>query len=346
MKKILLSLAAVAMVGAFAFADGPAVTVNGDISAFTSVNKDATAVNGNMGRVRYYVGVPAGDFVKVNLDVRDDGVGTTGSTLKFDQVYATTDVAKALGLEGVNITLTGGNYENWMANWNAATSTHRARYVEAFAVGHEAVGLGLNMGVDQYATLLTYAGYANGSLSTYKFGLQLGKVLDGLNAIASYSGSMYGTAKYWKVEGGYTFAVGDATVYIPASFLNDMIAKTYSWGSGVKASVAGFTGAVELGSADAKTNALDCLDVHLSYDMKNLGVYAKSFMDPSKKVRGGDFFEAVDLGASYKLGNNKVYLGYVIDAGKAESIMVTDDDSTARAGVTGGGAYLAWRVQF
>jgi hypothetical protein len=132
---------------------------------------------------------------------------------------------------------------------------------------------------------------------------------------------------------------------IPVSFLSEMVGDTMRWGSGVKFMGMGLTAAVEVGSNDVETDVLKTLDVNLAYDaMKYLQVYAKAFMDTREAAV--DFLEAVDLGVRWTVGANKLYAGYVVDVGAAQDIMVTDDDGAARAGVTGGGLYLGWRLMF
>lgn len=321
-------------------------TVNGDLSAIYKFQGDPSVSSANLGRVRLAIGIPVGDFVKVNMDLRDD---TTGDLIMaFNQIYAVTNVSKAFGLDAVALTLTGGNFEYWIANFNAATTQHRTRAVENFAIGGGVNALALDAGFD-FGTILTYVGFPAADEITYKFGFKLGPVVEGLNAALSYSGGTKTAVdySYLKVEAGYALAIGDGmTLTIPGSFLANLETEVNQWDAGVKFVGMGLTAAVEVGSKNIENDFLQAIDFQVKYDVaKELQVFANGYMDASETY-SGDFFEAVDLGVRVTMGANKLFVGYVIDAGAAQAIAVTEDDSAARAGVTGGGLYLAWRVTF
>lgn len=343
MKK-LIALALVLSLCAVGLFAQTAPSVTGDFSAIYKFYGDDMVAGANIGRLRLGVNIPVGDVVTVKMDLRDDL--NTVNYLGFNQVYAVTNLSKALGLDGVALTLTGGKFEYWISGFNAATTAHRGRQAELFTIGSGLPALALDVGFD-FGTFMAYSGFSGDQLA-YKFGFKLGNVVEGLNAWASYSFNTQDTIEYLKLEAGYNLGIGDGmNLFIPASFIANLKAETNQWGSGLKFTGMGLTAAVEVGSNDIEADFLQILDFNFAYDVsKQLQVYAKAWMNPDEAGSSVDFFEALDLGIRFLAGANKIYLGYVIDAGAAQAISVTDDDSAARAGVTGGGLYLGWRVSF
>ncbi len=329
-------------------------TVTGDLSAIYKFEDAASS--SNMGRVRIGVAIPVGEFTTVNLDLRDDTFAN--GFLAFNQVYAVTDVSGALGLDGVAIKLTGGLFEYWISNFQVATTQHRTRAVETFKIGQEVAALALDIGIGDFGTIKTYVGFPNPDEIAYKFGFMLGPVVEGLSAALSYSGGK-DTAdtdgiedySYFKVEAAYSFAVGDGmTLAIPGSFLANLEEEYNQWDLGVKFTGMGLTAAVEFGNTNMENEEfINALDLQVKYDVAEmLQIYANIFTDP---ITGDfdlveEFLEAIDLGVKVTLGTHKVFVGYVIDTDQNNLIGVTEDDSTGRAGILGGGFYIAWRVTF
>jgi hypothetical protein len=312
------------------------------VSGVFSTNYTQSGVN--VGRLRLNVQLPVGDYVNVVMDLRDDT--NVNDYLTFNQVYATTDISGIFGIDVVGINLWLGNFEYWIANWNSATSTNRARFVETFAVGgaDASPDIALDFNVMDLFTLMTYAQF-NGDEGAYKFGLKLGDVVPGLNAIASYTGTTDDSAQYLKVEAGYMLALGDdMSLKFPVNFIADLQAEDQRWSVGVVFDGMGFHAGVGAGTSSLQTNALDVLDVQLSYTIAGVKIYANGFMDPADGAP--DFIEALDFGVAYNLAGNMVYVGYVADLGVEQAIPLMMDDSTGRHGVTGGGVYLASYISF
>jgi hypothetical protein len=348
MKKLLALVMVLALCAGGVFAQAAAPSVHGDFTGIVSAEGDNLGTGANLGKVRVYVAAPVSEFVTFKMDLRDDATSTpAGESLGFNQIYVVTNVSGALGMKDISLTLTGGYWENWMGHFNSATETNRARHMEIFAIGHQPVAAALDIGYASFGKLLTYFGF-DGGFTAYKFGFELGPVVEGLNAIASYSGMNDDSAQYFKVEAGYTFAVGDGmTLYIPANFLDNIKTYTVQWGSGLKFTGFGLLAAVGVGSADVTAAPIDVLDAQLAYSFTDkFAVFANAFTNPGQTGTDDDFFQALDVGVRANLGGNKVYIGYVLDAGKDTAIAVAGDDSAARTGVTGGGIYLAWSTSF
>lgn len=76
--------------------------------------------------------------------------------------------------------------------------------------------VGLDIGVLNYATLLTYASFDDDQFQ-YRFGLKLGDVLKGLNFIVSYGGNKRNTDSYIKSDFGYELMLGDISITVPVN---------------------------------------------------------------------------------------------------------------------------------
>lgn len=76
--------------------------------------------------------------------------------------------------------------------------------------------VGLDIGILNYATLLTYASFDDDQFQ-YRFGLKLGDVLKGLNFIVSYGGNKRNTDSYIKSDFGYELMLGDISITVPVN---------------------------------------------------------------------------------------------------------------------------------
>lgn len=371
MKKLSLALVLLVVALVAAFAAEP--SISGSFSthyAFPGNNSQLA----NIGRLRLKAEIPVGDYVNFVMDLKDDK--NTNNFFRFTQVYATTDISGALGIDPIGLTLTVGNFDQWMSNWNSATTANRSRFVETWRIGgvddikpkHEASttpatldtkatfmggatpDVGLDIGILEYVTLMTYASFDKGDFQ-YKFGLKLGKVVDGLNFIASYSGESTGKDSYIKAEAGYELSLpGDITITIPASFMyvlkyggdDGFKDKSILWASGVKFSGLGITFNVGVGS-EKDAPAPGTLDVNLAYSIAGFSV----FVNPWMSLNGAeDLLEAVDFGVSYGFADTMIYLGYVVDLGNKQDIAVLPDGDSSRHQINGGGLYIATKISF
>jgi hypothetical protein len=372
MKKLSLILVLLLAVGLAAFAGEP--SLSGTFSSQITFDDEAT---GNLGRLRVNVTVPVGDFVTVTLDMRNDNdrndlvdaaytateqkYGVTG--LEFNQVFAVTDISGIFGISDmVGLTLTMGSYECWMSNWNSATSTNRARTVETWAVGgvDTAPDLGLDIGIGSYGTILTYLQtYEASDEIAFKFGFKLGDVLEGLNAILSYTGgkkSSGADVSYFKADAGYTFGFGDGmSLYIPVAFLANLEDEQTFIDFGAKFTGFGLSAGVgaEMNNTPASGDmTFLVLDAQFAYAIMDTGlsVYINMMGDPADLADGGandDFISSLDFGLSYDLAGNMVYVGYVADLADAGTeTMLMMDDSYDRHGVKGSGMYVASYINF
>ncbi len=373
MKKLSLILVLLLAVGLAAFAGEP--SVSGTLG--TQINFDDDGDIGNIGKLRVALAFPVGDYITVNMDLRNDAwaSGTIADTtftdsgtdtvdvgfdlpgyFYFNQVYATTDISGIFGIDAVALKLYTGNFEYWIANWNSPTSTNRARVVETFQIGGSDASpdMALDVGIGSFGTIAAYIETTAGSDTLgYKFGFILGPVVDGLNAALSYSGT--DGISYMKVEAGYTLAFGDGmSLYIPVGFIYDLEGEAMTLGFGAKFSGFGLS----LGAgAKLATNTADeiffsVLDIQLAYAVMDSGlsIYVNAFGDPSDIADGGaddDFLQALDFGLSYDLAGNTMYVGYVAGLGDSDTtVPLMMDDSTGRHGITGSGFYIVNRINF
>ena len=242
MKKLFISLVVfVTFLGA-AFAAEPSIT--GGFSAhyvFPGNNSQKAAI----GDLKFKVEIPVGEYVKFVMNISDGK--NANNYFKIDDVSASTDISGALGIEPVSINLKAGRFGQGMSNDNSFTGGDRFGFVRG---GTDATGrseaknssktkikvpgaaeetefpvatarggtadVGLDIGILNYATLLTYASFDDDQFQ-YRFGLKLGDVLKGLNFIVSYGGNKRNTDSYIKSDFGYELMLGDISITIPVN---------------------------------------------------------------------------------------------------------------------------------
>ena len=242
MKKLFVSLVVFATFLGTAFAAEP--SISGSFSAhyvFPGNNSQKAAI----GDLKFKVEIPVGEYVKFVMNISD--ANNANNYFKIDDVSASTDISGALGIEPVSINLKAGRFAQAMSNNNSFTGGDRFGFVRGatnatgrseaknssktkiklpgaakemeFPVATARGGtadVGLDIGVLNYATLLTYASFDDDQFQ-YRFGLKLGDVLKGLNFIVSYGGNKRNTDSYIKSDFGYELMLGDISITVPVN---------------------------------------------------------------------------------------------------------------------------------
>lgn len=242
MKKLFVSLVVFATFLGTAFAAEPSIT--GAFSAhyvFPGNNSQKAAI----GDLKFKVEIPVGEYVKFVMNISDGS--NANNYFKIDDVSASTDISGALGIEPVSISLKAGRFGQAMGNGNSFTGGDRFGFVRGatdatgrseaknssktkikipgaaketeFPVATARGGtadVGLDIGILNYATLLTYASFDDDQFQ-YRFGLKLGDVLKGLNFIVSYGGNKRNTDSYIKSDFGYELTLGDISITVPVN---------------------------------------------------------------------------------------------------------------------------------
>jgi hypothetical protein len=350
MKKLVLMLFSLLLVGGFAFAQAN-IKISGDIG-YIMKSDDATSDDfaSNMGKARLRIDAAVDDVNAFYLELRNDAA----TDAIFDTKYyrLTTDISKALGIEGVGITTVLGRFEYWMSNWNSPTSANRARKVEytwGANGGDDADGAAaLELTVGK----IKLHGYVNPSTETaaenaWKVGVSSSSLVEGLNFIASYSMDD-STDGYFKADAGYT--TGNIT--IPASFVYRQDDEIFDWGGGIKVANIADIFQVNVGvggkaGGDAVSEqALDVLDIEVYAKItETAALYAKAYTTPTDDTVY-DFLQSIDFGVKNNFGAATFYAGYVYATEEVMQTALCEDDSTGRYGVTGSGLYFAGKVSF
>ena len=240
MKKLFVSLVVFATFLGTAFAAEP--SISGAFSAhyvFPGNNSQKAAI----GDLKFKVEIPVGEYVKFVMNISD--ANNANNYFKIDDVSASTDISGALGIDPVSISLKAGRFGQAMSNGNSFTGGDRFGFVRGatnatgrseaknssktkikisgketeFPVATARGGtadVGLDIGILNYATLLTYASFDDDQFQ-YRFGLKLGDVLKGLNFIVSYGGNKRNTDSYIKSDFGYELMLGDISITVPVN---------------------------------------------------------------------------------------------------------------------------------
>lgn len=240
MKKLFVSLVVFATFLGTAFAAEP--SISGAFSAhyvFPGNDSQKAAI----GDLKFKVEIPVGEYVKFVMNISD--ANNANNYFKIDDVSASTDISGALGIDPVSISLKAGRFGQAMSNSNSFTGGDRFGFVRGatnatgrneaknssktkikisgketeFPVATARGGtadVGLDIGILNYATLLTYASFDDDQFQ-YRFGLKLGDVLKGLNFIVSYGGNKRNTDSYIKSDFGYELMLGDISITVPVN---------------------------------------------------------------------------------------------------------------------------------
>jgi len=362
---VLLGLLALPM----AFAE---VTIGGDVQFFANADQDDTNFASHAGKLRVRINADVDENNTVKLEFRDDGMtwmGTYpvvlvddnavsgGDTSTFDMpedltwkfAYLQTDISGALGIDAVGITARFGFFEEWHALWNAATSWHRSRdlNVEWGTGNGNIAGAALDFDLGMVALKSYFEFDGPDFVNAYKFAASSEEtLLDGLSFIVGYVGYVDGPKGFIHGDAGYSTDIGDISLTIPVSFVYNMEAESFGYGTGVKFGYGMFGVNVGLGTGeggDVSVDFLNYLDAEVMVSpIDNATIYAKAYnhiSDPSG-------FQALDIGAKYAFGAMTFYLGYVYADDDAFTTVVCEDDSGSRHGVTGSAFYLGANLGF
>ena len=384
MKKLFVSLVVFATFLGTAFAAEP--SISGGFSAhyvFPGNNSQKAAI----GDLKFKVEIPVGEYVKFVMNISD--ANNANNYFKIDNVSASTDISGALGIEPVSINLKVGRFAQGMSNGNSFTSGDRFGFVRgatdatgrseaknsskskvkilgaseemelpvATARGGTA-DVGLDIGILNYATLLTYASFDDDQFQ-YRFGLKLGDVLKGLNFIVSYGGNKRNTDSYIKSDFGYELMLGDISITVPVNVryvlktpdklptdpMSGYKEKTFLWATGLKFS--GFGAKFNAGVGSQKSSSsLSYLDFDLEYTIVGLTAYVRPHLS---LIENDDTLEFIDFGLNYTLAGNTFYLGYVLDTGDNKLHKGGKQEIATSAGgpkLKGGGLYIATKIKY
>ncbi len=369
MKKISLFLVLLLVFGTVgAFAQDEGVSFGGNIEYFMTADEDDADAASNIGKARVNMSAPAGEFTSAELDVRTDTLAVMAAkgadmvpTFRINQFYIKSDVAGALGIEGVGINARFGKFEEWMANWNAATSSHRARNkaIETWDIGGapNQGSVAVDVSVPDTVTFKSYVEFASDAygsdvIEAYKLGVTTSAVPN-LNIIASYSGFVAPDTKgYLKADGGYDLALGEGmSLSIPFGLLYNMETEVTGYYTGAKFAYDMFGVNLGIGGtsgADEDGEELDVVDLELMVSPSEIAtLYAKLYTDPlADSDADEELLKSVDLGAKAAVGSMDFYAGYFVAVEDNFETTVVSDDRTGRAGVFGSGFYMGAKLSF
>ena len=415
MKKLGVSLVLFATALSLAFAAEP--SVSGSFSAHYSFpGGKFKSQQAGIGEFRLKVNIPVGDYVKFVMNLRDDK--NANNYFRIKDMYASADISGALGIDPVSINLKVGRFSQSMSNDNSFTNKDRSGFVRG---GTDATGrseaknssktkiklppvlpkktevplatarggtadVGLDIGIMDYVTLLTYASFDDDQFQ-YRLGLKLGDVLKdltkGLNFVVSYGGNNLNTDAYIKSDLGYELKLGDdISITVPLNVryviktgdkpkgfrgasledkadvpIDPMSAYktgTFLWAAGLKVSAFGFKFNAGL-SSQKYASAPGYLDFDLEYTLSKVGLTA--YVRPHLSlIEDDDVLEFIDFGLSYALAGTAgttFHLGYVLDTGENKRHKGGQQEIDASPGAAGsvpklkgGGLYFVTKIKY
>ncbi len=301
MKKLRFVLALVIAI-AFVMPVAADVTVGGEFQWYKSLTGTAGV---GFPKVELNVTGAVDDYNTVKLELDSEG-GDWSGVVAVDDFRLCTDVAGALGVDGVSINTTVGKFDTYFTNWNYAT---RNGYDFYYNYGPWSVGgspddngaLQLDLGFDPITVKVWTDLFNNIMLGvTGAFG--------DLNFFVSYGDATaaLGSGALW-LDLGYALDLGGSSLTIPAHFAYDLGSSTMYYGAGVGFSMdmlnvaAGF---------DGKTGAaIDNVEVDVTVTpVDGLEAWAVALLD----VEAANVFNGLEIGASYGLGALTLGAGYVV----------------------------------
>ena len=333
MKKAIALLAALAVFTSVAFAEaGVSGKLKfGAMGTTSNVTSDLEAVEIN-------VKASVDDYTSVSIQLDSEGTDFTSSNIALDNFSITSNITGALGIEGIDVSLSAGRFGSYFTNWNSVSRTGDElkgsnRYTYMWSLGGSATDLGaaINVGISGFNIQ-----YRQNIASTAFGAAFSGRPVDGLNFIVSYFGNYTDlSAGHIWVDGGYRFEASSAKLNIPVSFTFDQSDSNYTWGSGVAADVDAIH--VSAGVYGTKTNMLSNVIAELSTSMvENADLYTIGYFDAVNSN------VSVDLGCGYNFGALKIEAGFILASANTVSTKVSGGDGS----VTGNGFYTYATLSF
>lgn len=297
MKKLRFVLALIIAI-AFVMPAAADVTVGGEFQWYKSLTGTAGV---GFPKVELNVTGAVDDFNTVKLELDSEGADFNG-TVAVDDFRLCTDIAGALGLDGVSINTTIGRFDTYFTNWNYVTRNGYDFYVNygPWSLGGGPTNDGalqLDLGFDPITVKVWTDLFDNLMVGvTGAFG--------DLNFFGAFGGATadLGAGAIW-VDLGY--ALGDLT--IPAHFVYDLGASAMYYGVGVGYSMDMLSVAA---GVDGKTGAaIDNVEVDVTVTpVDGLDAWVAALLD----IEAADVFNGLEVGASYKFGAMKLGAGYVV----------------------------------
>jgi hypothetical protein len=340
MRKTLILLVVLAVIGAAAFADAP--TFSGEYTWKGNYNADATVAGAVRERVNFDVKVDKFNELNVQWRFENLGTGITSAYLN-NSLYnfkVITDIGAALALP-VGVKLTTGYFDTYFTNWTYYTQSGFDFYYTG-VVGWNNKLVYLGQATTGTAQLDVAAGPVNIHLAQ-----DLGFANTLIGADASFAGIgvyvAYGAYNYKNDTAN--FGKGDLSVELNYG-LPEM--------SGFKASVAPyFRMSLDSAAAIAYTYGLslgaDYTMVHFAAgvqgDAKTAlnNVVADLYLKPIDGLKAGaslymslsapNALEGIDINASYAFGAAKVVLGYVVAGTDKNAISIFGDEFSVANGL-------------
>ena len=353
MKKSLIVLAVLLLVGAYAFAE---VEVGGEFMfGITDLGVSDAASAIPKAELNFSATIDENTTVAVELDV--EGADWTGQAAveddpatadvdesaeympkmhaAVDDFRVTSNLTGALGIDVVDLVVTAGYFDAYHCNWNYVSRSGEEYYYSDEAgtylwAAQPSTSLSANIA-------LSFAGYtlqywqdlAGENMST----AVSGEPLEGLNFLLGYASAFAAVAdgSLW-VEAGYSIDAGPVGLFIPASFTYDLGDSVYGWSSGVAVDYDAYHLGVGVGGSSSGAAFKDCLVEVSTSVVENADLYVIADLDFS----ASSAFQSVDIGGKYNFGAFGLGAGYVAASADDVSTVLWGDCTS----MSGSGAYI------
>ncbi|MDC7228489.1 MAG: hypothetical protein PQJ61_17135 [Spirochaetales bacterium] len=336
MKKSLIVLAVLLLVGGFVFAEAG---VSGE---FTLGASDVFTTDASTSVINAEINITADvdEYTSVAVELDSEGDDWTDQNVALDDFRLSSNILGALGVEEVSLDLTVGLFTSYFSNWNYVSRSGEEFYYSTASgvifTSAETTDLAfsLDLGYKGYDVMYWMDMYASEMAAAIS-----GTPVEGANFLVGYAASIADmTAGGIWVEGGYEFEAGPASLLIPASFVYDLASESYGWSSGIAVDVDAYHFSTAVGGSTDKSAFADCLIELSTSVVENADIYVIADMDFS----ADSAFQSVDLGGMYNFGAFGLGAGYVLaSADDVETIILSDSSS-----MNGSGIYLCADVDF
>ena len=311
MKKLRFVLALIIAI-AFVMPAAADVTVGGEFQWYKSLTGTAGV---GFPKVELNVTGAVDDFNTVKLELDSEPL----NAVAVDDFRLCTDIAGALGLDGVSINTTIGRFDTYFTNWNYATRNGYDFYANygPWMLGGGPTNDGalqLDLGFDPITVKVWTDLFDNLMVGvTGAFG--------DLNFFGAFGGATadLGAGAIW-VDLGY--ALGDLT--IPAHFAYDLGGSAMYYGLGVGYSM----DMLSVGAGvDGKTGEIvDNVEVDVTVTpLDGLDAWVVALLNLESTAT--EALSGLEVGASYKFGAMKLGAGYVVGDNFGEGLVGVYSDS-------------------
>jgi len=355
MKKLWMLLMVLALLATAAPMFASDVTFTGRM--IWAANLDDGTASAGLVRFRPTLTAKIDDFNTLVAGFRNEGVtaGTGESAMRVRDLYLTTDVTGALGLDlPITVKTTIGQFEPGFTDWSYVSESGWENYY-GFPLGGWNNFLADVGPFDQQMTMQVDIGFGPAALHVYSD--FIGFMMFGLSgAIGPVSGwvtfqmPQFGGAPVpggelgdgiLGVEAKYTGEFGDLKIGVPVFFrysLADLApVENFSYGVGVSADYTMFH--VAAGVEGDENDALDNVVIDVSVKpIDKLQLKVNTYLD----LAAASALSGIDIQANYMLGATKLMLGWVVPGDVTTDAIPINGDTFGFAN----GLYMAVDVSF